>query len=42
MKHPEKRAAHGNVCVVDTCRCGAERQTNVNGRHVERGPWSNT
>lgn len=39
VKHPENRAAHGNVCVVDTCRCGAERKTNVNGRHIERGPW---
>jgi len=33
------RAAHGNVTVTATCRCGLERQTNVNGRHVERGAW---
>lgn len=32
-------AAHGHVCVVQTCRCGATRATNVNGDHVERGPW---
>ena len=33
-------AAHGNVCVADGCSCGALRYTNVNGRHVERGPWT--
>jgi hypothetical protein len=33
-------AAHGNICVVDTCRCGAQRRTNVNQIHVERGPWT--
>jgi len=32
-------AAHGNVTVVSTCRCGAERRTNVNGQHSERGEW---
>lgn len=35
----ENRAAHGAVCHVDTCRCGATRETNSNGRHVERGGW---
>lgn len=33
-------AAHGNVTVIAKCRCGAERSTNVNGPHVERGQWS--
>lgn len=32
-------AAHGNVCRIDTCSCGATRATNVNGNHVERGDW---
>lgn len=31
--------AHGNICVIDVCSCGASRRTNVNGPHVERGPW---
>ena len=35
----QNRAAHGNVCVVDRCRCGAERRSNINGQHVERGKW---
>jgi len=36
---PENRAAHGNICSVDTCSCGATRSANVNGRHVEQGKW---
>lgn len=32
-------AAHGNVCVVAYCRCGAWRSTNQNQGHTERGPW---
>ena len=32
--------AHGNVTRVDRCRCGAERRTNVNQGHVERGRWT--
>lgn len=35
----ENRSAHGAVCIIDTCRCGAKRETNSNGRHDERGPW---
>lgn len=34
----ENRAAHGGVCYVDRCRCGAERRTNRNGSAIER-PW---
>lgn len=33
-------AAHGGVCEVSTCKCGATRRTNVNGRHIERGYWT--
>jgi len=36
----ENKAAHGSVCVVDTCRCGMVRRSNRNGQHVERGPWA--
>lgn len=36
---PGNPAAHGGVCVIDTCRCGYWRATNVNGVHVERGSW---
>lgn len=35
----ENRAAHGGVTIIATCKCGAERQTNVNGNHYERGQW---
>lgn len=33
-------AAHGGVCVVDVCRCGAVRKTNVNQWYRERGKWT--
>lgn len=36
--HPNP-AAHGNIVQIDRCRCGTERRTNINGRHIERGPW---
>lgn len=36
----ENPAAHGGVCRVDTCRCGAERRTNRNQGHIERGVWT--
>ena len=36
---PGNPAAHGNICVVATCRCGAVRHTNVNQSHIERGVW---
>lgn len=32
-------AAHGGVRYVDRCRCGAERETLINGRHEEQGTW---
>ena len=32
-------AAHGNVRVTQHCACGAVRRANVNGCHVEAGPW---
>lgn len=37
-KHQEPRAA-GGVCFVETCACGARRETNSNGRFEERGTW---
>ena len=36
---PENPQAHGGVCFVDRCRCGATRKTNSNGGALERGPW---
>lgn len=39
----ENRAAHGNVCITEECAvCGARRDVNVNGMHVESGPWGPT
>jgi hypothetical protein len=26
-------AAHGNICIMESCCCGARRYANVNGRH---------
>lgn len=39
VKWKANPAAHGNVVEIATCRCGAERRTNINQQHVERGPW---
>lgn len=37
----ENPAAHGGICETETCgRCGATRAANVNGRHIEQGPWA--
>ena len=33
-------ASHGNIVELATCRCGAERSTEINGVHVHRGAWS--
>lgn len=38
----ENRSAHGGICHVETCACGATRETNSNGRHMERGTWQVT
>lgn len=35
----ENPRAHGNVCEIERCSCGAERRVNVNGMHVEEGDW---
>jgi hypothetical protein len=37
--HDQNPAAHGNICRVDSCSCGATRRTNINGSHKERGAW---
>lgn len=39
VRQPARPAAHGGVCVVERCACGAERRANVNQRFVEQGPW---
>ena len=33
------RAAHGGITETHRCACGATRRLNVNGRHLEVGPW---
>ena len=35
-------AAHGGVCIISTCSCGAERRTNSTGgaKRSEVGPWT--
>lgn len=38
-KDGEFRAAHGGKSYLQTCSCGAIRETNENGRHVELGAW---
>ncbi len=35
----ENSAAHGDICDIETCACGARRETNLNGVHIERGEW---
>lgn len=40
VAQPENHAAHGGVCHIDTCACGAVRKTNSTGMgRDERGPW---
>lgn len=36
----QNRMAHGGVCYIETCQCGATRKKNVNQCHIERGEWS--
>jgi hypothetical protein len=31
--------AHGNITVVDVCRCGAQRRANLNQAHYESSGW---
>ncbi|MFA5412892.1 MAG: hypothetical protein WC350_06115 [Candidatus Micrarchaeia archaeon] len=33
-------SAHGGFSVVETCRCGFVRASNVNQKHVESGRWT--
>lgn len=35
----QNEAAAGGHSVINTCRCGAQRQTNRNQGHVEHGAW---
>ena len=39
VSRDENRAAHGNICRIERCACGAIRRTNINGQHAERGEW---
>lgn len=40
VSRDENRAAHGNVCVHESCACGAVRHTNINVAHFEQGAWA--
>lgn len=40
VSRKENPAAHGGVCYVDYCACGAERRTNVNQCFTETGAWT--
>lgn len=39
VSEDQNPAAHGGCMERDYCRCGAIRDTNVNGWHRERGSW---
>jgi len=36
---PERQKAHGWIMRVDTCRCGARRQVEINFHRTNYGPW---
>ena len=36
---PQVQQAHGNICRVHTCACGATRKSNLNASAIERGAW---
>ncbi|HOK48036.1 MAG TPA: hypothetical protein PLK67_18965, partial [Bryobacteraceae bacterium] len=36
---PERQKAHGGILRVDTCRCGAVRQGEINFYRTNYGPW---
>jgi len=44
VRQPAERGyeppAHGNVCRVEHCACGAHRTVNVNAGRRARGPWT--
>ena len=33
------QGSHGGITYREKCSCGAEREVNANGCHVERGGW---
>ena len=39
VSRQQNQAAHGGITRTETCRCGATRRVNVNGRHEEAGDW---
>lgn len=38
-RREQNRAAHGNICEVSECACGATRRRNINGCHTESSGW---
>lgn len=39
VSRKQNPAAHGGICEREFCACGATRDWNLNGSHVERGSW---
>ena len=35
----ENPRAHGGICEVEACKCGATRAANISAGHVEQGRW---
>lgn len=43
VRRDENPAAHGGICITEECcKCGARRQVNLNGQHMEEGGWGDT
>lgn len=40
VSRSQNPAAHGGVCIVKTCACGATQRINCNGMHREHGAWT--
>ena len=36
----QDRRAHGGICIVEWCACGAKRRTNSTGGHTETTGWA--
>jgi hypothetical protein len=37
--HPQRQDAHGNIVRLDTCQCGATRESEINGSRTNYGAW---
>jgi hypothetical protein len=39
VSHNQPWEPQGGIARIETCACGAQRRVNVNGEHIEDGPW---